>query len=144
MSIALARLRPVFHGNLSESHKLTLVDRDRMVAYLSSLPPGPVTVTIRPFEYPRSQQSNKYYWAVVVPILADHCGYEDPELHAELAMLFLRIEDDPATGEPRRRSTRDLTESEFREYVDSVIRLAAWLDVVIPDPYSISFDPNQP
>ena len=54
-------------------------------------------------------------------------------MHETLAMRFLRIEDCPITGAPRRKHTPKTDTKEFSEYVDHCIRLAAELGVVIPD-----------
>jgi hypothetical protein len=81
----------------------------------------------------RSSQANRYYFGVVVKILAEHCGYDPQEMHEALAFRFLRIEDCPITGAPRRKHTPETDSTEFSEYVNHCIRLAAELGVVIPD-----------
>lgn len=81
----------------------------------------------------RSSPANRYYRGVVVKLLADYLGYEQDEMHEVLGMRFLRIEDCPITGVPRRKRTSKLPSTEFAEYVDACIRLAAQLGLVIPD-----------
>lgn len=81
----------------------------------------------------RSTRANRYYWGVVIKLFAEHTGYDAHDLHEALAMKFLRIEDCPITGAPRRKRTPKTDTQEFREYVDACIRLAAEYGVVIPD-----------
>ncbi|NDB18810.1 MAG: hypothetical protein EB027_06070, partial [Actinobacteria bacterium] len=66
--------------------------------------------------------------------IAAHCGYDKQEMHELLAMRYLRIEDDPVTGAPRRKSTPATDSEEFTEYVDHCIAFAAELGVVVPPP----------
>lgn len=88
---------------------------------------------IRKRKTKRSSPANRYYFGVVVKLLAEHCGYDAQEMHETLAMRFLRIEDCPVTGAPRRKRTPETDSAEFSEYVNHCIRLAAELGVVIPD-----------
>ena len=97
-----------------------------------------VEVILRKHRSKRSSQANRFYFGVVVKLLAEHCGYDAQEMHEALAMRFLRIEDCPITGAPRRKRTPETDSQEFAEYVDHCIRLAAELGVVIPDPHSVA------
>lgn len=92
---------------------------------------------IRKRKTKRSSKANRYYFGVVVKLFAEHCGYEPDEMHETLAMRFLRIEDCPVTGAPRRKRTPETDSAEFAEYVDQCIRLAAENGVVIPDPQKV-------
>lgn len=92
---------------------------------------------IRKRKTKRTSRANRYYFGVVVKLFAEHCGYEPDEMHEALAMRFLRIEDCPITGAPRRKRTPETDTAEFAEYVDRCIRLAAEHGVVIPDPHSV-------
>lgn len=62
---------------------------------------GPVVLTLRKFREQRSSSQNRYLHGVVIPILADHLGYDDhQELKHELKRKFLldpdRIEFSPS------------------------------------------------
>jgi hypothetical protein len=99
-------------------------------------------VTVKRLRATRSQQQNRYYWSVVVQLLADHTGYTPDEIHDVLKMRFIPkrlavadgngvIHDEFVLG----GSTREMTTLEFGEYLESVRQWAAeTLDVVIPDP----------
>lgn len=72
---------------------------------------------------------------MVIKAFSEHTGYERDEMHELLAMKFLRIEDDPITGAPRRKRTPKCDTAEFHEYVERCRRFAATeLGIVIPDP----------
>lgn len=97
-----------------------------------------VELTIRKRKTTRTSPQNRFYFGVVVKLLAEHCGYERDEMHEALAMRFLRIEDCSITGAPRRKRTPQTDTEEFAQYLDSCIRLAAELGVVIPDPKDVA------
>jgi hypothetical protein len=70
-----------------------------------------------------------------VPLLAEYCGYDcHDDMHEALAFKFLRIEDCPITGSPRRKHTPETDSKEFATYVDSCIRLASEYGLWIPAP----------
>jgi hypothetical protein len=106
----------------------------KFYTHLERLKNKQVEVIVRLPRSQRSERSNRFYWGAVVPLLAEHLGYEKQDMHEVLAMRFLRIEDCPVTGAPRRKRTPDCDTAEFAAYVDSCIRLAAELGVVIPLP----------
>jgi hypothetical protein len=97
----------------------------------SALPIGPVVVKISRFRQRRSNYANRFYFSAVVTPLAGHLGYEVQEMHEVLAMRFLRIEDCPVTGSPRRKRTPTCNTKEFTDYVNACIRLAAELGVMV-------------
>ena len=130
-------LAPIFPARVLDGGLLVL-DRPRDYGrYLQILKGQFVEVIVRKRRTQRSGQANRYYWAAVVTPLAEHCGYERGEMHETLAMRFLRIEDCPFTGAPRRKRTPKCDSKEFSDYVDSCIRLAADLGVVVADPQGI-------
>jgi hypothetical protein len=115
------------------------LDRPKDYArYVRSLHGRFIEVIVRKQHVQRSARANRYYFGVVVPLIAEHCGYEKDEMHELLAMKFLRMEDDPVTGSPRRKRTPDTDTKEFAEYVDACIRLGAELGVVIPEPGAVA------
>lgn len=99
-------------------------------------------IAVRRLYANRSQQQNKFYWAVVVELLSEHTGYTPDEVHEFLKMQFipkrLAVADD--NGEVKGEfviggSTRKMSTAEFGKYIDSIREWAAMeLGVVIPDP----------
>ncbi len=101
-----------------------------------------VTVTIERAHAHRSQKANRYYWGVVVHLIADHTGYTPDETHQALKQLFLpkKLAAAGKNGEIVEElviggSTAQLNTIEFGEYVSHIKQWALEkLDVVIPEP----------
>lgn len=105
--------------------RLRLAYPKRYQAFLKTQPDGEYAVSVRRWTQPRSLISNRYYFGAVVRTIGNELGYSDPdELHELLALKFLRIEDDPITGSPRRRRTRTMDQATFSAYVNQVITWA--------------------
>jgi len=84
----------------------------------------------------RSEQQNRYYWGVVVDLLAVNTGYTPDEMHEALKFKFLRVRREKLPDTVR--STARLTKDEFCEYIEGIQRWAAVeMGVVIPDPDSV-------
>lgn len=100
----------------------------RFVAGLEDGTEWQVTIKAKPRQ--QGSQSMRYYRGVVIPDIAAACGYTDPEdfeaVHESLAWKFLKIENHPQFGYPRRRSTAkdDLSADEMSEYVSKCIEWA--------------------
>lgn len=137
---ARVSLSPAFHGRVDEAGTLKLPPavRGLLTRHLQALRGKSVTMTVKPFRKHRTDRQSRYYFGVVVPLIAEHCGYEKEEMHELLAMRFLRMDDDPVTGSPRRKHTPETDTKEFAEYVDACIRLASELGVYIPDPGEVA------
>jgi hypothetical protein len=101
-----------------------------------------VRITIERAHATRSSQANRYYWGVVVDLLAEHTGYTPEETHDVLKQLFLPKRCAMLTGNGDvvgefviGGSTAKLTTIEFYEYCS---RIREWalhtLAVDIPAP----------
>lgn len=84
-----------------------------------------VVLSLKKEKSQRSSQANRFYWGVVIAAFCEATGYEPDEMHELLAMKFLRIEDDPLTGMPRRKRTPKCNTQEFSEYVNQCQRFGA-------------------
>jgi hypothetical protein len=122
--------------------KLHVRDRKAFDEAMSSWRDCEVTVTIAKKHATRSQQQSRYYFGVVLALIAEHTGYTVDELHDWAKAKFLPkhlaltdgngvIVDEYILG----GSTTKLNKVEFGEYVESIRRFAAeTLDINIPDP----------
>jgi hypothetical protein len=126
-----------FIGHVDTRGKLDPDVRVQVADYLRTFAGQTVEIKVKQYRAQRSSQANRYYFGVVVKLLAEHCGYDADDMHEALAMKFLRIEDCPVTGVPRRARTPNQNTKEFADYVDACIRLAAELGVVIPEPSKV-------
>lgn len=84
----------------------------------------------------RSLQQNKLWW-LYVTILSNELGYEKEEMHEICKFKFLKRERViEKTGEiiEYLESTTRLTRTEFSEVVEALIRWAASMGIVLPEP----------
>ena len=114
-------------------------ERERFTALLKALKDGPWEIPPpKRQQTQRSLKQNAAYWAIVVPAIADYCGYEKDEAHEALKFRFLR-KGEPDALLPTTRSTTELTVQEFEDYVRQVRQFAAeTLGLDIPEPSEVS------
>lgn len=98
------------------------IDRGAFAAALAQQPDGDVEISVY---RPHSDRARRYYFGVVVEMIADFTGHSPRTTHHHMKTLH--------NGG---RSTRELDGPEFQAFTDAVIRWAAeFLQVVIPDPH---------
>ncbi len=131
-------MTPIWKGRVLLGGLLVLDRPKDHAKHVRSLAGQFVEVTIRKQRTQRSEKQSRYYFGVVIAVIADHLGYEKDELHELLAMRFLRLDDDPVTGSPRRKRTPKTDTAEFSEYVEQCVRFGAELGVVIPAPGEVA------
>jgi len=110
---------------------------EQLKGYLHSLANGKYELFVRRRKRIRSLQQNRYYFGVVVRILADEWGWRPKELHNALKMKFLLIVSDD--DKPNRiGSTTDLDTIGFEEYLE---KIRTWAredyNIIIPLPNEI-------
>lgn len=95
----------------------------------------------------RSNQLNRYYWKVVIGIMAGETGNTPDDLHEMFKYKFLREEkryikilggQEPLEKTP---STKTLSNAEFTDYYKKIQRWSAEeCDIYIPDPNEADYD----
>ena len=130
-------------GHVKEG-KLTLSNRKAFENGLTEFEGMRVEVEVKKAKTHRSNEQNKYYWAVVLPhalqgfidlgnerldIDTVHRFFKDRFLTRERTIVI------PTTGEVyTTKTTTDLSKGEMMEYLNECIRFCAeMLNVVIPD-----------
>ena len=127
-------MNPIFLGTVKQG-KLSFNNLQQFTDYLKSLGEKSVEIIVRKIIRIRSNNQNRYYWGVVVPLLVNATGYTTEEMHEALKMLFLK---DLTRKIPTLRSTADLTTTEFEDYLGKVRMWAAQeLSCVIPEPNEV-------
>tara|TARA_R100001015_G_C4634922_1_gene202698 strand:+ start:6774 stop:7181 length:408 start_codon:yes stop_codon:yes gene_type:complete len=102
--------------------KLTLNNKDDFQNDLYKLH-GDVVLTVKELPKKKTSKQNNYYRGVIVRLLAQHLGYSDNKMHEVLKFKF------------DVQSTSKLSQDEFQEYLDRIIRWSAqFLDFPLPDP----------
>ena len=128
-------------GGVVSKGKLTVEGRQGFDAAISRFPDGHVTVTVKLSRPSRSSSQNRYWHGVVIPLFAEHCGYEFDEMKDALALkLIPREVVDMDTGEVRivPGHTSALNTKEFNDLIERAQRLGAEMDIVIPDPGEVA------
>jgi hypothetical protein len=127
-------------GEITKQGALKLLNRSGFSRAMRRMKPGPVIVVV---EYPtrhRSGQANRYYWGVVLAMIAEYTGHDQMELHEYFKKRFNPIaftlgKDEQIIG----GSTTQMDTQQFTEYVEAVRRFAATeLSVNIPDPNEVA------
>ena len=96
----------------------------------------PIRVTVERWIKKRSLPQNRYYWSVIVALIAEDTGYTDQEAHEHLKGMFcpvrvVRL----GSVEAEIRSTTLLSTVEMSEYCERCSAFAATeLGLVIPLP----------
>ncbi len=120
----------------ADGQGMSILNKETYLRFAASCEAGTEwEYTIRPKRKRQSSQVMRYYRGVVVPDIAEACGYSDPDdfsaVHESLAWKFLRIADHAQLGFPRRRSTAkgDMAADEMSVYVNKCID---WAESSIP------------
>lgn len=111
---------------------------ERFREYLRSFKEGAeLEIIVRRRSKIRTLPQNRYYWGVIVEMLASHCGYDTKEeMHESLKHEFLSYKH-AVSGLTVTLSTTSLSTVAFRNYCDQIQRWSAtFLGLVIPDPPS--------
>jgi len=91
--------------------------RDLFKKLVETSSDGEYRLTLKKKKKFRSNQQNKYLWAVPYKIISDETGYSADEVHAFLASKFLI---DRSGVIETVRSTTDLSTVEFEEYTENI------------------------
>lgn len=139
----MKRPTPKFFGTIKKG-KLDIVDteRDYMRRYFMTFKDNTrVDITIRKHREKRSNEQNRYYWGVVIPILANYFGHDNPEeMHEDLKLKFNPVSSkiDPEKtigGTTTKMSTEEFYSSDETSYVERICRWAAMeYEIAIPPP----------
>jgi len=133
---------PIFSSDVVDK-KLKFFEHEKqaIARWVSTFPNGTkIDVIIRKHSSKRTNEQNKYYWGVVIPILADYFGHDNAEdIHSDLKKMFNPIESKIKPGEMIGGSTTKLSTVEFMAAEDSYIeRICRWAaseySIFIPPP----------
>ncbi len=132
-------------GTVDHGH-LTVTGKRLFHAALQRFPDGAVIVSVKVARPSRSSQQNRYYWAVVLPPIADYTGYTVDETHEVLKQMFLPKQVAVCDGNGEvvgafviGGSTTRLTRAAFTEYLERIREFARErLSVEIPDAHEVA------
>ena len=133
---------PIFNGDVVNK-KLKLFDHEKQAIgrWIATFKNGTkLDITIRKHKSKRSNDQNRYYWGVVIPILADYFGHDNAEdMHHDLKEKFNPIESKLEPGKMIGGTTTKMSTEEFfcgeTSYVERICRWAAMeYEIYIPPP----------
>lgn len=96
-----------------------------------------VEVIVREAKSRRSNAANRYYWGVVLKLIADYTGDDVNSIHEFVKMKFLRPREIRILGETfaAPASSSELDSQQFHEFVEQVRKFAATeLSIETPEP----------
>lgn len=99
--------------------------------------PSRVTIRVEIERQKRSNNQNRYWHGVVIPLFAEHCGEHVDDMKDILALTLIPREVvDLTTGETRiiPGHTSKLTTKEFNVLIEKAQQLGATMGIYIPDP----------
>jgi hypothetical protein len=133
---------PIFHGDVVDG-KLKMADRERraMAEHVKTLENGThLDITVKKHKSQRSNQQLRYYFGVIVKMLADHTGYTKDEMHDELKAMFNKVPSKIRAGEWIVKSTSELPTDKFETYEEEIRRWALiTFNLPIPLPNEVDF-----
>ena len=97
-------------------------DKRKLFVLLKGLS-GRHSISIEKSRQSRSLSQNRYYWGVIVPMLASEFGYYKDEMHDLLRRKFLSYtKENPYTGETEMfaRSTTKLNTADMEIYLEAI------------------------
>lgn len=120
--------------------KLTTHERQGMERGLTQFADGYVTVRVEKAQRKRTDQQNRFWHGIVIPLFADHCGESVVDMKRTLALELIPVEvkrfDGVVVVVPGH--TADLNVAEFNDLIKRAQKLGAEMDIYIPDPNEVA------
>lgn len=114
----MSKIAPLFFGSV-KGGKLSLEDPDKFRDYLMGLENKEIALSVKRAEYQRTTPENRYYWGVIVRMVADEMAIIPDEAHDFLKGLFLKV--GVEVGGKRYeivKSSADLSIGDFEDYCE--------------------------
>jgi hypothetical protein len=136
-------MTPLFTGTIKEG-KLFLDKSEQFKQYLHTFPNEKrVEVTVEKMKHSRTLQQNKYYWSVIVKLIAQHTGHDPEQIHELLKQMWSpkwhMLTDNLSPDMAIPTSTTRLDTLEFVEYTEKCRMWAnEFLNLNIPLPGEVA------
>ena len=136
-------MTPKFHARIENGRiKLSQGEARLYRNHLATLEGKPVQVTIGKVKGLRTEQQMRYYWGVVVKLIADYTGDDIDTIHEFLKDKFAPRKTITVQDEARTIAgcTHDLfKENFFEDYIDHIrVWASSELSLVIPNPQQVT------
>ena len=123
---------PIFEGDVvNKKLKLFEHEKQAIARWIATFKDGTkLDIIIRKHKSKRSNEQNRYYFGVVLPILADYFGHDNTEdMHEDMKLKFNPIESKIEPGKTIGGTTTKLSTVDFfsaeTSYVERICRWAA-------------------
>lgn len=121
-----------------ENGKAVVLDPDKRLKFITSLPDGEYVETIKKQRKPRSNDQNRYMHGVIFKMISDEIGDSVNEVKSAMKTKFLKYE--TAGGLEAIRDTSDLSTVELEDFNEKCRRWASsFLNVYIPLPNEVDW-----
>jgi hypothetical protein len=129
---------PVWPGHVDGEGVVHLDSPRLFKAYTAGFKNHEIEIVLRKRKRQRSRSQNGYWWSVVIPMVAEACGYQRHEheaVHDELIRVLVGLKPDSNPALQIRVSTTEMDTQDFNTLIESVqIFAAEKMGIVIPDP----------
>jgi len=135
---------PIWDGQVNKDGKLLLDKGPKFREYLSTLNGKRVQVTVEKIKNSRTTSQNRYYWGVVVKLIAQHTGHDPEQIHELLKQKFSPKWhwNTPATTTPTMSIPTSTTRLDTLEFVEYTEKCRLWanefLGLEIPLPGEVA------
>jgi len=135
-----------FQGKITEGN-ITLIPKHKLLyrEEVAKLEGCDVLLSLEKKRDKKSYQQIKYYWGVVIPVIAEEIGYmkhEHTYLHKDLKdILYYEIRTDKLTGEEKKylKSLKDATTKDAEDYFEAVRQWAlSTHNIYVPLPNEVT------
>lgn len=119
-----------------EGGKLVLEDRAGFAHEVRRMKDGPYVLTLSTPERKKTRDQLAYWWGHAVPLIAEHCGYTDTQMHYALLGECFGFSDGPCGKPiPNVPSIADCTVEQVTTLIDWVLTWAPTeLGVMLQEP----------
>ncbi|MES2216657.1 MAG: hypothetical protein V4481_05185 [Patescibacteria group bacterium] len=155
MSKVEAKIWPKFPVTISEKGEVLFHDKDAWDSFKVPFHGKEMDIILKNRVKERSRQEEKYYWAVVVRMVAEEMSVSRQEAHNTMASIFLTVEEKSPAGFRYKRvlSTTELSDKRYDEYIfkecvpwaslptgDDGLNADSGLDIYLPLPNEIDYE----
>jgi len=121
----------IIHPAIVKNGKVVLKQSDNFHTFVAGLEGKQVEVIVREFKNKKSDNQNRFYWGVLMKMLADETGNDPMEIHNACKMMFLP---------DKTLSTNQLTTLEMEGYNEKIRNyFASEWNIQLPYPGQIDW-----
>lgn len=134
-------MTPICNGKVEAGARLWTYEKKKFTEYLKSLEEQEVEIIVRKRKDTRTLQQMRYYWGVVVKIIADDTGNDPDDVHEFLKEKFapkkvIGIKNEKVVAGCTHDPTKD---NFFTDFIDKIVAWYTQEGGYIPPPPSVDY-----